>query len=109
MVIDENGNFMTQRKIPKMALIKPKITNDYIILTADVQLDCLVPIKPTNLLIKCRYLYILYYYFIKKILNDRKIIEYGIQKLMLIDMEVKLVNGTLNSFFLLFLKIFNLN
>jgi uncharacterized protein YcbX len=54
MVIDENGNFITQRKIPKMVLIKPIITTDYIILTANGQIDCKVPIQPTNSLIKCR-------------------------------------------------------
>ena len=54
MVIDENGNFITQRKIPKMVLIQPIITTDYIILTANGQIDCKVPIQPTNSLIKCR-------------------------------------------------------
>ena len=54
MIIDSNGNFLTQRQIPKMVLIKPRITRDHLVLTADGQEDCYVPIEPTNNLIKCR-------------------------------------------------------
>jgi uncharacterized protein YcbX len=54
MIIDSNGNFLTQRQIPKMVLIKPRNTRDHLVLTADGQEDCYVPIEPTNNLIKCR-------------------------------------------------------
>lgn len=55
MVIDENGNFLTGRQLPKMLLIKPKVTKDYLILTADGQKDLKVPIKPPENLLNCRY------------------------------------------------------
>lgn len=54
MIIDSNGNFLTQRQLPRMVLIKPKITNDFMILTANGKQDCYVPLKATANLIKCR-------------------------------------------------------
>jgi len=55
MVIDENGNFLTARQLPKMVLIKPKVTKDYLILTTDGKKDLKVPIKPpTKNQLKCR-------------------------------------------------------
>jgi uncharacterized protein YcbX len=55
MVIDENGNFLTGRQLPKMLLIKPRVTKDYLILTADGQKDLKVPVKPPKNLLNCRY------------------------------------------------------
>lgn len=45
MIIDENNNFITQRKAPKMALIKPRVENDYLILSAPDMSDLRVPIE----------------------------------------------------------------
>jgi uncharacterized protein len=45
MIIDENNNFITQRKVPKMALIKPRVENDCLILSAPNMSDLRVPIE----------------------------------------------------------------
>lgn len=62
MIIDSAGNFLTQRQLPRMVLIKPKITRDHLVLTALGQKDCHVPIKPAQNLIKCR-LDLSFFYF----------------------------------------------
>lgn len=47
MVIDaEKGSFLTQRQLPKMALIKPRLEGDSLILSAPGQADLEITIQP---------------------------------------------------------------
>jgi uncharacterized protein YcbX len=59
MVVDEQGAFVTQRKVPKMALIKPKVDQDHLVLTAVGMPDLLMPIKPPNNKRSCRYFFLI--------------------------------------------------
>ena len=54
MVVDEKGSFVTQRQLPKMALIKPVIKGDNLILTADGMPDLTVSIIPPSDKRNCR-------------------------------------------------------
>lgn len=54
MIVDENGSFQTQRQISKMALIKPEIAGDSMILSAPGQADLKVPIEQPSKKIMCR-------------------------------------------------------
>lgn len=44
MLVDENGQFLSQRRLPKMALIKPRIAEDRLILSAPSQDDITLPL-----------------------------------------------------------------
>jgi uncharacterized protein YcbX len=56
MIVDEDGNFLSQRKDPKMALIKQTINDDQIILTAPSKENLVIPIKLENAKKRqCRY------------------------------------------------------
>jgi len=48
MIVDEDGNFLSQRKDPKMALMKQTISDDQIILTAPSKENLSFPIKLKN-------------------------------------------------------------
>lgn len=55
MIIDKNGSFRTQRQLPKMALIKPSIEGNFIVLNAPNKETIKVPVEPTTKnKIKCR-------------------------------------------------------
>jgi uncharacterized protein YcbX len=54
MVVGENGSFVTQRQLPKMALIKPIITDEYLILTADSVPELKILIEPPKTKRNCR-------------------------------------------------------
>lgn len=54
MLIDENFSFLSQRKMPKMALIHQRLSNDSIILSAPGKKDLKIAIKTPEHLIKCR-------------------------------------------------------
>lgn len=54
MVVDENGSFQTQRQISKMALIKPSVEGDFLILSAPGQVNLRVPIEQPSKKIMCR-------------------------------------------------------
>lgn len=56
MIVDEQGSFKTQRQIPKMALIKPSIEDDNLVLNAQGKSPIHVPIyKELNKKINCRW------------------------------------------------------
>ena len=48
MLIDEQGQFLSQRKLPKMALIKSAIQDDQLMITAPVMSDLLIALKPAE-------------------------------------------------------------
>lgn len=52
--MDEKGSFLTQRQISKMALIKPSVDGDNLVLTAEGMPDLKVPIAPSTNKIACR-------------------------------------------------------
>jgi uncharacterized protein YcbX len=54
MIIDSAKVFMSQRTVPKMALIMPKIQGDEIVLSAPGMDDLRVPVKPPSNKIECR-------------------------------------------------------
>ena len=54
MIVDKKGYFMTQRQIPKMALIKPYLEDGILKLAAPGVCDIEIPIQPTNKIIICR-------------------------------------------------------
>jgi uncharacterized protein YcbX len=56
MITDENGNFRTQRQLPKMALIKLSLEGDHLVLNAPGKEPLKIPtaIKNNGERIKCR-------------------------------------------------------
>ena len=46
MLIDENGQFLSQRRLPKMALIQTRLTNSELILSAKNFADLYLPLEP---------------------------------------------------------------
>ena len=48
MLVDETGNFLSQRKLPRMALIKTAITENHLILSAPGKDDLYLPLAPTD-------------------------------------------------------------
>lgn len=54
MIVDENGSFVSQRKFPKMAIIKQRIEGDFIILSAPDKGEARIPINFFGDKIKCR-------------------------------------------------------
>jgi hypothetical protein len=58
MIIDENNAFISQRTVPKMALIKIRIDGDYLVLSAPDASDIKVPIKPPQNKRECKLVFI---------------------------------------------------
>jgi uncharacterized protein YcbX len=56
MVVDENSNFITQRQIPKMALIKIDVEKENLVLNAPNMSTIRVPIDNTKNKKNCRFL-----------------------------------------------------
>lgn len=54
MIVDVNRSFLSQRKLPKMALIKQKVDGDFIILSAPNKNDIKFSIGYKGEKIKCR-------------------------------------------------------
>ena len=55
LIIDtKSGSFKTQRQLPRMALIKPSVEKDALVLNAPGKEPLRVPIQPTTEKIKCR-------------------------------------------------------
>lgn len=54
MLVDSNFSFLSQRKLPKMALIHQRLSGDSIILSAPGKSDLKVPIKTPETKIQCR-------------------------------------------------------
>lgn len=48
MLIDEQGQFLSQRRLPKMALIKTALTANQLILSAPAQEDLVLSLAPTD-------------------------------------------------------------
>jgi len=48
MLVDNSGQFLSQRKLPQMALIKTALTDSYLILSASGMKDLLLRIKPAD-------------------------------------------------------------
>jgi uncharacterized protein YcbX len=48
MLIDEQGQFLSQRRLPKMALIKTALTSEQLILSAPNQADLTLSLTPTD-------------------------------------------------------------
>jgi len=48
MLIDHEGQFLSQRKLPSMALIKTALTDTHLILSAPAMRDLLLPLKPVG-------------------------------------------------------------
>jgi len=48
MLVDSEGQFLSQRKLPRMALIKTALTDKYLILSADGREDLLIPLHQTD-------------------------------------------------------------
>ena len=48
MLVDGEGQFLSQRKLPRMALIKTALTDEYLILSADGMEDLLIPLHQTD-------------------------------------------------------------
>lgn len=55
MIVDENHSFLSQRKLPKMALIKQDVCGDYIVLSAPNKADVKFPINLCGERIKARF------------------------------------------------------
>lgn len=65
MIIDDKGSFITQRQLPKMALIKPVIHSSYLTLTAESMADIQVPLEPPSDKRNCRFIFLGYFKNIK--------------------------------------------
>ena len=48
MLIDKDAQFLSQRKLPRMALIKTALTDSHLILSASGKEDLLLPLTPTG-------------------------------------------------------------
>lgn len=48
MLIDSQGQFLSQRRLPKMALIKTALTDEQLILSAPDQIDLVLSLTPSN-------------------------------------------------------------
>lgn len=48
MIVDKEGQFLSQRKLPSMALIKTALTDTHLILSAQGISDLLLPLKPVD-------------------------------------------------------------
>ena len=48
MLVDGEGQFLSQRKLPRMALIKTALTDEHLILSADGMEDLLIPLTQTD-------------------------------------------------------------
>lgn len=55
MVVDTSGQFLSQRKLPLMALIKTALTQEHLVLSAPNKNDLLLPLSPPkSRLVQCR-------------------------------------------------------
>lgn len=54
MIVDSKRSFLSQRKLPKMTLIKPKVDHDCIVLTAPDKKEARFLIDYRGELVKCR-------------------------------------------------------
>lgn len=54
MIIDQNNVFISQRTVPKMALIKPRIQGDYLILSAPGTEEIKVAVQPPKNKRECK-------------------------------------------------------
>jgi len=54
MIVDETMSFLSQRKLPKMALIHQKLFGDYLILMAPGKKELKIPVKTPYTGTKCR-------------------------------------------------------
>ena len=54
MMVDETNSFLSQRKMPKMALIHQKLVGDHLVLSAPGKRDLKVPVSMPRNKIKCR-------------------------------------------------------
>lgn len=54
MIVTETGQFMTQRQIPRMALIQPRLHKDCMTLSAPNKSDLHIPMQATSEKITCR-------------------------------------------------------
>ena len=61
MIVDKANSFLSQRKLPKMALISQKLAGDCLVLTAPGKSDLNVLIQTPGKKIKCRYTHIIIY------------------------------------------------
>lgn len=59
MVVDENGSFLTQRQIPKLALIKISIGEECLVFNAPNKDPIKVPLEHPKKKRQCRYLIVL--------------------------------------------------
>lgn len=59
MVVDENGSFLTQRQIPKLALIKISIGEECLVFNAPNKDPIKVPLEHPKNKRQCRYLIVL--------------------------------------------------
>ncbi|MDD1605439.1 MAG: MOSC domain-containing protein, partial [Methylococcaceae bacterium] len=48
MLIDNQGQFLSQRRLPKMALISTALTDNQMILSVPNQQDLVLPLVPTD-------------------------------------------------------------
>lgn len=48
MIVDDNGQFLSQRTLPKMALIKTALTADYLVLSAAGAEEFLIPLSSAD-------------------------------------------------------------
>ena len=48
MLVDREGQFLSQRKLPRMALIKTALTDEHLILSANGMEDLLIPLNQTD-------------------------------------------------------------
>jgi len=48
MLVDSEGQFLSQRKLPRMALIRTALTDEHLILSADGMEDLLIPLHQTD-------------------------------------------------------------
>lgn len=48
MIVDSTDSFRTQRQFPKMALIKPSVDGEFLVLNAPNKIPLRIPIKNSN-------------------------------------------------------------
>lgn len=63
MMVDKSSSFLSQRKMPKMALIHQKLSGDHLILSAPGKPELKVPIAMPGNKLKCRYIYNCCFFF----------------------------------------------
>ena len=54
LIVDEKGSFQTQRQISKLALIKPHVSKEFLILSAPGKEDIKIPIKSNKTKVQSR-------------------------------------------------------